>query len=800
MVKVVQRWGVRYVGVFLLSAATLMFQVSYTRILSVALWHHFVWMVVSIALLGYAASGTLLSIYPKLQEQDLNAMLGVTSVLFSASMILSYWMLNRIPFDPQRLSWDRLQLIYITAYYILLSIPFLLSGTAVALVMNRAGHRINRLYFSNLVGSALGSILVIPLFAAFTGPTMIIVSSIIAGVSAISFSMNLNGRLRATTVGWTVLLLVLLPSASVAIPVRMSPYKNLMVALRYPGARLLETRWNAFSRVDVVESGLVRFAPGLSLSYGGVLPQQIGVVVDGDDLDAITNYGGDASSLVFTEFLPTALPYRLRDSPRTLIIEAGGGLEVLKALHHGSTEITAVEANPIIVRLVQGDYDEYAGSIYRDERVGVVVDQGRSFVKASGGVYELIELPMAHGASASSTGVYALSENYLYTVEAFEELLSHLAVDGLLCVSTWLLPPPREDVRIVSLAMTALEGIGARKPSEHLAVIRTWGTMTVLAGRSPLEEWDINAVRDFCGEMGFDVVYVPGVGEDEVNIYNVFPEPIYHDIVKGVVEAEDRGEFYENYLFDIGPTTDEKPFFFHFFKWDRLLETYESMGMKWQALIEGGYLVPIALLQALALSIVFILLPLRSHRRALTGGGWGLLAYFFCLGLGYMFVELASIQRLILLLGHPSYSISVVIFSLLTASGIGSYVSKRFEPAGRAHKITLAAICLLAPLYGLSSPMIRYLLGLPLLARLVAVFIIVAPLGVLMGMPFPLGIGLLAESRSSLIPWAWAVNGCASVIGSIVPTMIALSFGFSTVFALAGAAYLVSLLMVLRVK
>jgi len=792
----VDGWRLRYAGVFLLSAATLMVQVAYTRLFSIALWHHFVWMIVSIALLGYAASGTLLSVFPKLSEMDFDRTLTITSTLFSASILLSYAILNHIPFDPSRLNWDPLQIFYITVYYVLLSIPFLFSGIVVALALERAGTRVNELYFSSFIGSALGSVSVLPIFGRLTGPGVMVFASLIVAASSLAFAINL-GKVDSTKVAvWLVLLLTILPFAGGLLPVKISPYKSLMVSLRYPGASLIETRWNAFSRVDVVTSGFVRYAPGLSLQYGGVLPEQIGVIVDGDNLNAITKFDGNPLSLAFTRFLPTALPYHLVRSPRVLVVGSEGGQSVLTALYHGSSSIVAVEANPIVVDLVRERYGAFSGHIYENERVSVRVTEGRSFIQGSEDEYDIIELSMTGSASASSTGVYALSENYLYTVESFEAFIDHLSEKGFLSVSRWLLPPPREDVRIVSLAVSALEARGVEDPAEHIGVIRTWGTITLLVKRSPLDAAEIASIREFCGKMGFDIVYVPGVEPHEVNVYNRFPEPIYYNLVHGLLHAEDRDSFYDGYLYDIGVSSDERPFFFHFFKWDRLLETYMNLDRKWQPLIEGGYLVPLALVQALVLSVVFILLPMRRLRGRKIEGRWSHLAYFFGLGLGYMFIEMATIQRFMLLLGHPVYSVSVVIFSLLLASGLGSYVSGRIEPGSRGHRRVLFLIVVMALLYGLISPLIRPLLGLPIVARLVAASVIIAPLGFFMGMPFPLGLRSLTGPSRDLIPWAWAVNGCASVLGSILPTVIALNMGFSRIFFFAGAAYLVSLGMV----
>ena len=790
------RWRLRYIGIFLLSAATLMLQVAYTRIFSIGLWNHFVWMIVSIALLGYAASGTLLSAFPRLLKMDLDRVLAIVSVLCSVFILVSYWASNRVPFDPSRLDWVNFQVIYLTVYYLLLSLPFLLSGLAIAMAVEKAGTRINRLYFSSFIGSAMGSILVLPLFGPLTGPGVIVFTSLIAGASALVFSYDQGKGDFAKVMAWLLVLIILLTYAGSLIPVRISPHKSLNMALRYPGASLVETRWNAFSRVDVVTSGFVRSAPGLSLQYEQPLPEQIGVIVDGDGLNAITRYDGNISSLDFTGYLPAALPYWLVQSPKVLVVGSGGGLGVLTALHHDSSEIEAIESNPLIVELVQEDYGAFSGSIYQDEKVSVSVTEGRRFIQSSGDEYDVIELSMTGSASASSTGIYALSENYLYTVESFEGFIDHLSENGFLSVSRWLLPPPREDVRIVSLAVSALEALGVREPESHVAVIRSWGTITLLVKRSPLSMQEIASIKDFCGEMGFDIVYVPGVEPSEVNYYNRFPEPIYYDLVYGLLHAENREEFYNGYLYDIGVSTDETPFFFHFFKWDRLIETYESLDRKWQPLIEGGYLVPLALIQAFILSLLFVLLPMRRLRRSEAEDKWNHLVYFFGLGLGYMFIEMATIQRFMLLLGHPVYSVSAVLFSLLLASGLGSYFSGRITPGGERHKMVLLLVGALAVLYSFISSFILPLRGLPIAARLLATSVLIAPLGFLMGMPFPLGVRLLTGSRRPLIPWAWAVNGCASVLGSILPTILALNMGFSRIYQIAGAIYLVSLLMV----
>jgi len=787
------RWSVRCAGVFALSTATLMLQVAYTRVFSIALWGHFVWMIVSIALLGFAVSGTFMSVLRLRGEANLDNLLAASSALFSASTLLGYAASNQIHLDPFTFSWDSMQLIYIGGYYLLLSVPFFFGGLVLGLAVEEAKNRISRVYFLSFIGSALGSILILLLFGPLDGPGVMVSVSVIGGASAIVFALNLERGPRMLLIGWTLALLILIPLAGTLVPIKVSPYKGLNVALRYPGASLVETSWNAFSRIDVVSSGYVRYAPGLSLRYGAYLPEQIGVFVDGDDVNAITRYEGDPSSLVFAGYLPMALPYHLVEEPKVLIVDAGGGLGVLTAIFHGAESISVVEENPLIVDLVRGRYASFSGFIYGDEVAEVSISDGRSFIQGSQETYDVIELSMTGGASASSTGIYALSENYLYTVESFTSLVGHLSDGGFLSVSRWLLPPPREDVRIVSLALAALESLGVQDPGAHIAVIRSWGTISLIVKRSPLTQEEISSVRSFCAERGFDIVHVPGVSASEVNIYNRFPQPIYYNVVKELVQSGERDEFYRDYLYDISPTTDERPFFFNFFKWDRLAETYRSLDERWQALIEGEFLVPIVLLQALILSIVLVLLPMLRLGGLENRQG---LLYFFLIGLGYMFIEISTVQRFILVLGNSVQSIATVFFSLLLSSGLGSYYSGRIEPRSGGHRTALILLGALSILYGVAQPVIQLALGLPFAARLLSVFLMVFPLGFLMGMPFPIGVRMHAGSGGSFLAWAWAVNGCASVLGSIVPMALALYSGFSSIYMLAGALYLLNLALI----
>ncbi|MFQ5891395.1 MAG: hypothetical protein ACE5HW_01205 [Candidatus Methanofastidiosia archaeon] len=762
-----------YFGIFMISCATLSLEIALTRIFSVKLWYHFTFMVISIALLGFGASGTFLSIFRGILERKREDLLFYTSFAFSLSVIFSFGISNAIPFDPFKLSWDSLQLAYIAAYYIALGFPFFLSGSCLAIALSKI-QRIERVYFSDLLGASFGAL--IPIFLFSLGGEKVIVSvAILGALSCLFFSLD-----QKKYVFFALLLLffqAFMLLNSHLLEIKISPYKDLNQALRYPDSKILETRWNSFSRVDLVESSMVRYAPGLSLKYQEPLPPQLGVTTDASNINAITLFKG-VEGMEFLNYLPQALVYEISGPERVLIVEPGGGLDVLMALLKGVDSIEVLEENPIIIELMT-EY-EFSGGIYEDERVEVHISGVRGYLSRSERKYDLIQLSSREGFATS--GMYALSENYNFTTEAFTEYIYHLSDDGVLVVGRYLNPPPREEVRMVALAISALEELDVGNPKAHIVVMRSWGTITLLLKKSEFTRKELEMIREFSRDLRFDLVHLQGMSSEEANLYNKFPKPYYYNLVHKLFE----GESLEDYLFDLSPARDDKPFFFHFFSWSKLVPLYQSMGKKWQPFIEGGYLVPVILLQAIILGTVLILLPLKTLSKV---AAVAFLPYFFFLGLGYMFCEITLIQRFILFLDHPVYAISVVLFSMLLSSGVGSFFSGRFRI--RSLKKILLSICGLLLLYNLLiSEIFNLFLSAKISSKYLISFITLFPLGFFMGMPFPMGLRLLKRNS---IPWAWALNACASVLASVGAVVIALSYGFKFVFLLASISYLFAL-------
>ncbi|MCR4408462.1 MAG: hypothetical protein NUW24_16335 [Anaerolineae bacterium] len=790
-----------YLGLFLLSTAGLGFEITLTRVFSLAQWYHFAFMVVSVALLGFGASGSALSLFPPPGDPiRLRRYTARVAALFAAGVLISFLIVNFLPFDSYRIAWEPVQVLYMAVYFLALALPFFFNGLLTGALLAALPERTGSLYAANLLGSALGCLVAVIALPSLGGTGTIMLSATLAMLAATLVVWNVKTSVQLPTTFLLTLLTVALTFLTINPPafleIRLSPYKDLSYALQYPDATVLSSRWNAFSRVDVVRSRSIRSAPGLSLRNSVDFPIQDGLYTDGDLRSAITD-PTTPNLDAFLDYLPTALPYHLRPEASVLILEPGGGLDVLLALSGGVREVVAVESNPLAVRAV----DDFGGGVYQEARVRVVVEDGRAYVRRHTVRYDLVILALNGGQRPVVSGAYSLAENYLYTVEAFDDYLSHLNEGGLLAVSRWLQLPPSESLRAWALAVTALERAGVPHPERRLIAIRSWANSVILVKNGEFTAEEITATKAFCADRNFDLVYYPGIRAEEANRYSVVPGAPYYTTFHDLLFAPDRAAFYRDYPYDVRPPTDDRPFFFHFFKWSQTPQIVQALGKTWQPFGGSGYFVLVALLLlALIASAGLIILPLTLQRRGRERTGRGkkrhriyVFAYFTLLGLGYLFVEIPLIQRFILFLGHPIYAFATVLFSLLLFSGIGSLLARRFRPP-----VALALLIGATLIYPVLLPVaFRALLGWPLAWRLTATAMGLAPLGLLMGVPFPTGIATLEARAPGLIPWAWAINGCASVLSSILAAMLALSWGFWGVLLLATAAYAGALLTII---
>jgi SAM-dependent methyltransferase len=540
----------------------------------------------------------------------------------------------------------------------------------------------------------------------------------------------------------------------------------------------------------------------LSLNFRGELPSQLALAWDGDNLAPVNRFQGKREEIGFCDYLTSALPYHLLDRPEVLIIGPGGGTSLLTALYHRAKKITALELNPLVIALMQGELSGFSGDIYHHPTVTVLPEEGRSFLTRPEGKYDLIQIPLLDSFAAASSGVYSLAANHLYTVESFQEIYRHLKPGGTASITRWLRYPPRDSLRIFATAVEALRREGIAEPRQHLVFIRGWTTGTILMKQSEFTPRQVEVVLSFCRERGFDPVFLPDSVRWEPNRFHRLPSPLYFRGARALLDPEQSREFVKTYPFDISPARDDKPFFYNFFRFKTLSYFLPRLGKEWVPLGEWGYLVLwAALIQAGLASLIFIFLPILKARGSLKNRGREGV-YFFALGIGYLFIEISLIHKLILFLGHPVSAVSIVIFSILLFSSLGSWLSDKLiqnSPRSLAGWLMVLAGMILVYIFSL-PPLIRHLLAFAPLPRRLLSVLILAPLGLLMGIPFPAGLKIAGGRQTGIIPWAWAVNGCASVMAAVLAEMAATAWGFSSVLILALSAYLIALISLRRRK
>ena len=757
-----------FAGIFFCSIAAISFEITLTRVFSISLWYHFAYMVISIAMLGLGLSGTVLSLMPALKNRK---HLGRYAIGLSLAILAGYIGTNLVPLDPARLAWDRQQLVYIGLYYVLLALPFFLFGLIVTTAFSVESERSSLVYGADLLGAGAGSVTAVFLMSVLGPGTSIFAIALCALIGAAFL-----GRPRAALT-LIVLILILAGINPNFVKIRMSQYKGLEQALRFPGARHLSTYYSGFSQVDIFESTMVRYAPGMSLKYLDPLPHQLGLAVDGAGINAITKAGENTS---FLRSMPSALPYEIAERHRILVAEPKGGLPVLLAREYGADVIEQAESNHLIVDVIRKDYGDFSGGIYD---TGTHRKLARSHLLSVDHAFDVIDISLT---GAVPSGLFGMSEDYAFTVEAFKQYLLHLTDNGVVSLSMYLIPPPRTELRLLTTSLAALEEIGVSDAEEHIVAIRSWNSMTMLIKRSAFSPREIHALKEFARDRNFDLVYHPGIEEEATNVYVQLPEHDYYRAFKNLIDAGTRAGFIDDYIFDITPVYDESPFFHYHLRFDRLQETLQVMGGKWQFLVEEGYLLPVVFVQVLILSLILLFLPALKKRSDNRPAYF--LIYFAFLGLGFMFVEVPLIQGMILPLENPSYAVAVVLASVLIWSGAGSLLSQKYSLLRRPETVLLIG-ALVVPYGFVLISVARHIALYAIELKFVLSFLLVAPAAFLMGIPFPMGIRLLGERSPGMIPWAWAVNGCFSVIAPVLATMLALEWGFHVVLLIGALLY-----------
>ena len=768
----------------LLSAGALCFEVALLRLYAVQQFYHFAFLVISLAVLGTAAGGTALALRTR------PALPAGLAVGFAAAVLLAYATLNVLPFDSYAVAWDRRQVVILALYFGSASLPFFFHGWFTGAALAAAGSAPGRAYAANLVGAAAG-----PPIALLATATLRLESAVALASAAglLSAALLVQRRpTRALALGLALALGVLALRPPEALMLRISPNKALAQAVHYPGAVLTAMRDGIAARLEVVESEGVHNFPGLSLNYSGPLPMQAGFYLDGDGpLPATALDPAGAAARQLASSMPGGLAYLLRPDARALVLDPGAGLNAALALAAGADQVEVPIDEPLLLEMLRGPYAPFTFYLAQEPRLHWLPTTSRGAL-ARGGTYAGIEFALTAPFRPVASGAFSLSEEYDLTVEAMAAALQRLSDDGLLVLTRWLTTPPAESLRAWSTLLAAMGRSGVTDARLQLVAYRSLRTSTVLVSAQPWTAAELASIRRFLDRNGFDAIALPDLSSADLNRFNQIPDDPYPALFRGLLE--DPQQLQRTFPYQVAPTSDDRPFFFYFFRWRQTPEVLAGFGQIWQPFGGSGYLVLLALLALmLALAALLCLAPALSRRvrgrLSFTGG-----LYFACLAAGFMFVELSLLQRFSLPFERPPLAFAVVLSLILLASGIGSRMSDRVRTD---RSLLFLGGMVLGGAFVLPAVVSGALSG-TLAARLAASIIILFPLGFLMGIPFPTGVRWFTAGEPGRVGWAWSINGAASAVAGVLGAMLAIDLGLRALMILGGLAYLAAWLALRR--
>ena len=769
-------------GIAAVSAALLMTELALTRIFSVTMYYHFAFLAISIALLGLSASSVFVYVMRgRLEGASTRELLAVAALTHALATVLALACLVRIRVG---LNYTPANLALMLVIYCVAALPFFTGGAVIALAFARLSDRINVVYASDLLGAAAGCLILIPLVNWLGAPGVVLMAAGLSACAAVLFTPAPSRRRVATI----VMVLFAIPTGAQALGLR--PF-DVSDTKGHQGDTILFSKWNSFSRVAVYDRSHGDWS--LSPTFKGERGESLFMDIDSAASTPILRGTGNPAESAYLKYELTALAYHLLERPQgfsALVIGPGGGRDLVSALLFGARTVEGVEINPIIARDVMlGRFRHYSGGIYEHPRVRVHVDDGRSFVRRSREQYDVIQASLVDTWAATAAGAYTLTENSLYTSEAFGEYLDHLTENGYLTITRWVF----DGLRLVSLAQEACESRGL-DAAKHLAIVRHDRVATFLLKKSPFTSSEVAQLERVSQKLGFAVLYAPGLQpplaiEEPVEMQRTGTSAADY---RRLILAPDRHAFYASYPLDIAPTTDDRPFFFHT---TRLKDQFQvAFG---RSMLFGNGLSALLTLMGIsgALVMVFIVAPLAMDggRPAVGWSGW--LGYFAALGAGFMLIEVSLLQQFVLLLGHPVYSLTVTLFALLLGTGLGSLFSRRVPSGGVRRTAMLAIVCVIsAGIIAVAAvpAIIDAAIAWPLAARLALAAAVMIPIGVLLGVPLPSGMRILSARRPALIPWGWGMNGAFSVVGATLAIFIAMNWGFSATLLAGSGIYAVA--------
>jgi spermidine synthase len=769
-------------AVALMSFSALLLELGLTRLFSVVLFYHFAFLAISIALLGLGAGAVFSFLRREWLERWTINQLGSTLCAANALIILAALEIVLHTSVAMHLDWGNFG--RLTVLYLAAAVPFFITGLLFSIVFARYPARITQLYGADLLGGSLACLALVPLLNIIGGPNTILFAAVAVALAGAAWA---NSRAR-----WTPAALALLLLALIAVNFR-GKLIDIVYAKGMKRIVPLYAKWNALSRVEVDEQGWAKV-----------------IVIDADASTYLMNTDPHHWNATYQRDLMSAAPALanvLRPKGDYAIIGPGGGVDVQRAVANGSGNVTGIEINPIIANDIMRDrYADYTYHLYQIPEVHIHVSDGRSFIRNSRDRYDVVQMTLVDTWASTAAGAFALSENNLYTVEAFREYFEHLKPDGIIAITRWEFTQPREALRVVSQAMEALRQLGVQDSTQNFIVVSDGPLdvdgrpVLVLAKKTPFTaEEQLAVLKHIKGatpdeaRLNLHVLYLPATGDQP---------GMAHPAFAGLIRGQDARAFSANYAYNVTPVTDNAPFFFFTLKPEQVFRNLNQGGIDWKVNL-GIAILGLLLIISVAAVIAFLVVPLALSPQARSGRSVSLL-YFIAIGLGYILVEIAFIQRFVLFLGNPTYALTVVIFLMLLSSGAGSLLSRRWfnQPIRVAWAIAVIVTALLVCVVALPR-LLGSLVGLPFVVKLLISAALLVPLGLAMGMPFPSGLRALSHNamdtcdpaRRGAVEWSWAMNAASSVLGSVLAMVIAIQFGLNVTLACGAVAYLLAMLL-----
>jgi len=774
-------------GLFFITSATLLLEILNTRLLSVVTWYHLSFFAVSMAMFGMAAGALWVYLKPqKFPREDALSSLYRYSILFALSTLICHLVILFTPLSTLG-GWDAANFFKMTLITLAVAIPFAFSGVVITVALTQVPGNSGLIYAVDLVGAALGSLACLALLSVLDISSATIASTVVTVLAILFFQRAKTGR---SDLRWVALAVVLAIGA----------FANSQFT---SGLRVFYPKGNEISYSDqTIEYWTIHGQILLSPAEERVGPfywgagagapviegmKLQGLVIDGEAGTAVTQWDGNREGLEWPRFDVTSLPYHLRKEGNVAVIGVGGGRDILTALWAKSKHITGIEINGAILDILQDRRRDFV-SLDQQPEVEFVHDEARSFLTRSDETYDVIQMSLIDTWAATGAGAFTLSENGLYTVEGWQIFFDKLAPNGLLSVSRWYSPEALSETnRLISLAAMSLLEQGVDNPGEHAVLVARNTVATLLVSPTPFSDADLDQIESVAAEMAFTVLHSPRQESSERLIRDALASKS-----SAQLEAATQHEF-----LDFSPPLDSRPYFFNILKPSALLSTDAELGEL--GIVAGGNLLAtytlmlLCLLAFIGVTLVIGVPLLLSGKPQLPKGVFGSgLLYFACIGTGFMMVQIPLIQRFSVYLGHPVYAVSVLLFSMIIAAGLGSSLSDRIA-VERDRRWTfvlpITIVAMIIALYLLSGPIIQATIDQGLLVRCLIVILLVAAAALPMGMCFPLGLRLFRQYSDDCLPWLWGVNGATGVLASVLAVAISMWSGINSSLLVAIGCY-----------